>query len=49
MLAVSVITVSRRLSRSLQRLAATLGDPYRSDEGPGASWLDPGREGEPEP
>ena len=35
-LEVSVMTVSRRLNRSLQRLAATLGDLYRSDAEPDA-------------
>jgi hypothetical protein len=33
-LAVSVMTVHRRLNRGLQLLAATLGDLYPSEEGP---------------
>ena len=36
-LEVSVMTVSRRLNCGLQRLAATLGDLYRSDAEPDAS------------
>jgi RNA polymerase sigma-70 factor (ECF subfamily) len=35
-LEVSVMTVNRRLNRGLQRLAATLGDLYPSEEDPAA-------------
>ena len=37
LLGVSVMTVSRRLNRGLQLLAATLGDLYPDEEDPAAS------------